>query len=60
LGISDSIFKQLKKKVIYDSKKLFSFNENESRMIEENVMGNLIDVKSFIKTGFLVNKIVQA
>lgn len=60
LGMSDSIFMQLKKKVSYNPRKLFDFTDNERRMIEDNVLTNLLELKSFMKSSTLVTAIISA
>ena len=56
--MSDSIFKHLKKKVPYNPRKLFDFTENESKMIEDNVLNHLMEIKSFMKPTALVSSII--
>lgn len=46
--------------MIYDSGNLFQLTESESRMIEENVLTNLLELKAFMKPAALVRLILRA
>ena len=55
LGIPDSIFSKLKKDIKYDPSKLFNFNENELRMMEENISSaGIMDLRAFMKPSNLI------
>ena len=50
----------MKSKVTYNPKRLFKFTENEGRMIEDNILSNLYEVRSFTKPCLFVSAITKA
>jgi hypothetical protein len=55
LGAPDTIISKLKKGLNYDPDKLFNFNENELRMMEENISSaGIMDLRVFMKPSHLI------
>lgn len=55
LGAPESIISKLKKDLNYDPSKLFNFNENELRMMEENISSaGVMDLRAFMKPSNLI------
>jgi hypothetical protein len=53
--MSESIFSKLKSGIEYNPSKLFNFNENELRMMEENISSaGIMDLRVFMKPSALI------